>query len=304
MSGALVVVWAVVAGPSGQAAQEAGGRVNTPPRTAAPAAAGVTLQEIIAAVSAAVDEAGEEQAKRDHAELEERFAWVRARVAALPSRTCGLSVPWNEYTGRFAAILARVDDAAEPLPAAEREHAMAGLNELDRLVSSVVTYDADVCADDQELATLQQAARRHLADARSRLGRVAAAVVCTTTRDRAALTAIVHRHRPADGPVRAIYDEAAVDLLDEIGRLERSGTLCKTAAAGSYVKRLPVVVVERYSPYRDPVGVKTVENAGIRALLQGWLDERGQRWLETFTVPPADARGHDEAVHEETEAAH
>ena len=103
------------------------------------------------------------------------------------------------------------------------------------------------------------------------------------------MTALVHRHRPANEPVLAIYDEAAVDLLDEIGRLERSGTLCKTAEAGSSVKTLPVVVVERYSPYRDPVGVKTVENAGIRKLLQGWLDAQGQRWLQTFTVPPADA---------------
>ena len=292
MSGALVVVWAMTAGPAAQAAQEAGGRVDTSVRTAGPAAGGVTPDEIMAAVSAALEEAGEEQAKRDRAELEERFAVVRARIAALPSRNCRLSVRWNQYTDRFAAILARVDDAPDPLPAAERAHAMDGLNELDGLVNSAMRYDADVCADEQELAALRREARRRRADARSRLGRVAAAVVCPTTPDRAALTAIVHRHRPADERVRAIYDEAAVDLVDEIGLLERSGALCRTAATGSLVKRLPGMVVDRYVPYRDPVGVKTVENAGMRALMQGWLDARGRGWLETFTVPPADAGGH------------
>ena len=291
LSGSLVAVWMMGVGLFAQAAQENGGRAHPPAETSAPATAGVTPDEIMAAISVAFEEANVEQAKRDHAELEETFTRVRARLAALPSRTCGLSVPWNEYTSRFASILTRVDDAPDPLQTAERGHAVAGLNELDRFITSAMTYDADVCGDNRELSALKRETRRYRADAQSRLGHVAAAVCTTTTADRAAMTALVNRNRPANEQVQAVYDKAAVGLLDEIGRLGRSGALCKTTATRSFVKKLPGIVVENYAPYRDPVGVKTIENAGIRKLLQRKLDERGKNWLETFTVPPVNVGG-------------
>ena len=294
-TGAVVVgVFALTVGPFAQAAQENGGRAHAPGETL-----GLTLLDITEAVSGAFEEAHEEQAKRDHAELQERFAMVRARIAALPSLDCGLSVPWNEYTGRFAAILARVDDTLDPLQAAEREHAMAGLNELDRFISSAMTYDADVCAARQELAALEEEARRHRAAARSRLVSVADAFVCRpTAADRAALTVVVNRHRPADEQVRAVYDPAASDLLDQIGKLHRSGALCNSAAAGSLVKKLPDMVVDSHHAYHDPVGVKTAEHAGTRALLQARLDAKGKHWLGRFTVPPATDGGDAEAGQE------
>ena len=300
LAGSLVAVWMMGVWPVAQAAQEDGVRVHPP---AVPATGRVTPAEIMAAITVALEEANVEQAKRDHAELERTFTRVRARIAALPSRTCGLSVPWNEYTSRFAAILARVDDGADPLQTAERGHASAGLNELDRFITSAMTYEADVCADNQELSTLEQEGRRYRADAQSRLDRVAAAVCTTPTADRAALAALVDRHRPANEQVQAVYDEAAVGLLDEIGRLGRGGTLCKTTGMRSLVKKLPGIVVENYAPYRDPVGVKTIENDGIRELLQRKLDERGKNWLETFTVPPANVVAGTAEVQEEASSS-
>ena len=292
LTGAVVVVWTMVAGPFAQVAQEAGGRVDTPARTAALAEAGVTPAEIIAAFSEALGEADRGRAKLDHAELEKTFASVLGRINALPRRSCGLSVPWNKYTSRFADILARVGDAPGRAVTAERNHAMAGLQELDRFVTIAARYSADVCSDDRELAALKRQTQGYREDARARLGRVTDGI-CRGMTDRATLTAVVNRHRPAHEPVQRIYDAVSVELLDEIGRLKRSGRLC-SAPARSVLQRLPAIVVENYSPYRDPVGIKTVENAGIRRQLERRLDERGRNWLKMYTVPAVGVpAGHD-----------
>ena len=284
--GLAVLVWMMSVGLSAAPAREAGGSVPQAPTEPADPVAAATPAEIIAAFSAALGEADREQAKRDRAELDSTFASVRSRIAARSRRSCGLSVPWRTYTSRFAAILARVGDAPDSAAAAERNHAMAGLQELDRFFTIAARYSADVCADDRELAVLKRQAQQHREDARARLGRVTDAVCRGTSSDRAALTALVHRHRPAAEQAQQIYDEVSVDLLDEIGRLKRSGTLCRTTRR-AFLGRLPAIVVESYMPYRDPVGIKIVENAGIRQQLQRHLDERGAQWLKTYTVPPA-----------------
>ena len=289
LSGAIVLFWTMGVGLSAAPAQVAGGRGGQPPVVTADPVAPVTPAEIIDAFSVALKEANEEQAKLDHAELEQTFGKVRARIGALPRRSCGLSVAWNRYTTRFADILARVSDAPDGLAAAERKHAMAGLQELDRLITTATRYSADVCSDDRELAELKRNTQRHREDARARLGRVADAICTSTASDLATLTALANHHRPPNAEVRHIYNAASVDLLDEIGRLKRSGTLCSSRTARSFVKGLPAIVVENYVPYRDPVGVKTVENAGTREQLLRLLDERGRNWLKTYTVPPVSA---------------
>ena len=131
LSGAIVLLWTMGVGLSAAPAQVAGGSAPQPPVVTADPVAPVTPAEIIDAFSVALKEANEEQAKLDHAELEQTFGKVRARIGALPRRSCGLSVAWNRYTTRFADILARVSDAPDGLAAAERKHAMAGLQELE-----------------------------------------------------------------------------------------------------------------------------------------------------------------------------
>ena len=281
--GLVVLVLMLGVGLSAAPEQVADGSAPQPPTVPANPVAAATPAEIIAAFSEALGEADRERAKLDHAELEKTFASVLGRIDALPRRSCGLSVPWNKYTSRFADILARVGDAPGRAATAERNHAMAGLQELDRFVTIAARYSADVCSDDRELAALKRQTQGYREDARARLGRVTDGI-CRGMTDRATLTAVVNRHRPAHEPVQRIYDAVSVELLDEIGRLKRSGRLC-SATARSVLQRLPAIVVENYSPYRDPVGIKTVENAGIRRQLERRLDERGRNWLKMYTVP-------------------
>ena len=269
-------------GLSAAPSQVAGG-VPQPPTAAGDPVPAPTPAEIMTAFSAAMVEADREQAKRDRAELDDALARVYARIAALPMRSCGLSVAWTRYTARFAKTLEGLTDAPDPLATAEREHAMAGLQELDRLITSAATSSADVCSDDRELAELKRATQGHRTGAQARLGRVADAV-CSGARasDRATLTALIHRHRPAGAEIQTIYDKASVDLLDEIGRLRRSRTLCSTRSTRALLKRLPAIVVENFVSYSDPVGVKTVENVAIREQLQRGLDRRGANLLRTY----------------------
>ena len=118
--GPVALVWMVGVGLSAAPAEVAGGSAPQPPVVTADPVATATPAEIIAAFSVALKEANEEQVKLDHAELEETFAKVRARIGALPRRSCGLSVAWNRYTTRFADILARVSDAPDDLATMKR----------------------------------------------------------------------------------------------------------------------------------------------------------------------------------------
>ena len=286
LGGPVALVLTMGVGLSAAPAQVADGRASQPAVVTADPVVPVTPAKIIDAFSVALQEVNADQAKLDYTELVKTFAMVQVRLGTLPRRSCGLSVTWSRYTTRFADILARVSDASDGRAAAERQHAMAGLQELDRLITTATRYSDDVCSDAQELAELERQTRRDHDDARAHLGRITDAICSSTASDRATLTALVIRHRPPDGEVRDIYDEVSDDLLDEIGRQRRSGALCKSSTARSFVKQLPALVVERHIPYRDPVGIKTVENAGIRKQLRSRLDEGGRHWLTTYTVPP------------------
>ena len=211
--GLVVLVWMMGAGLSAAPAQVAGGSAPQLPSAPADPVVAATPAEIIAAFSEALGEADREQAKLDHAELEKTFASVLGRIDALPRRSCGLSVPWNKYTSRFVDILARVGDAPGRAATAERNHAMAGLQELGRFAIAA-RYSADVCSDDRELAALKRQTQRYREDARARLGRVTDGI-CRGMTNRATLTAVVNRHRPAHEPVQRIYDAVSVEHTRE-----------------------------------------------------------------------------------------
>ena len=131
-----------------------------------------------------------EAAVREMAVLTDGLAASRRRIANLPRRSCALTVRWTKLTTRFDAILARLREASaraaaapgQPMDllvrdlnyeAAERRHALTGLENLDELITRAEGLGDRVCAKEAEFAALEREEEGHQRRVRGQLLEVA-----------------------------------------------------------------------------------------------------------------------------------
>ena len=127
-----------------------------------------------------------EEAAREMAVLEDRLEAARQRISDLPRRACALTVPWTTLTTRFEAILARLREASagaaaapgQPIDllirdltyeAAERRHALTGLDNLDKLITRAEGTSDRVCAKEEKFRALEREEEKHQRHVRGKL---------------------------------------------------------------------------------------------------------------------------------------